>query len=224
MFVISIAEGLAVTKLLFVVEAAISRERLAPYRDEADGSIAAAVKLYEWNAAMSAALWQDIGHLEVLLRNAMHDQLTAWNIAHYGNPRWYDDPGNLLAAHRREDIAMARSRLARANKPDDPGRIVAELSFGFWRYLASAQYDRTLWRDALHQGFPGRKRSRLYDHLVRLHALRNRLAHHEPIHHVPLRRRHDEILTIAGWINPVLRGWVERQSQTPTVLDQRPVR
>lgn len=211
-------------KLLWAVEAALSRERLAPYRDEAEGSLAVAVRLYEWNAAMSAALWQDIGHFEVLLRNTLHNQLTAWNVAHYGNPRWYDDPGNLLAPHRREDIAMARSRLARANKPDDPGRIVAELSFGFWRYLVSAQYDRTLWRGALHQGFPGRKRSRLYDRLVHLHNLRNRLAHHEPIHHVPLKRRHDELLAITEWINPPLRGWVERQSRVLTVLDQRPRR
>ena len=125
-------------KLLVRLEAGVSPERLAPYRRTTSG-LHEAVQLYEWNAALSAALWLDIGHLEVLVRNAIHDQLTAWCTAKHGDHRWYDDPAKILTPQRRINITEARRRLSKANKPDDAGRIVAELNFGFWRYLLSTE-------------------------------------------------------------------------------------
>lgn len=114
--------------------------------------------------------------------------------------------------------------MKRAGKPEDVDRIVAELNFGFWRYLVTTEYDRTLWHGGLYRGFPGQgKRRRLYELLVKLNDLRNRIAHHEPIHRVPLRKCHDDLLTIVEWIAPELRQWVERQSTVRTVLALRPV-
>jgi len=38
-----------------------------------------------------------------------------------------------------------------------PGRVVAELSFGFWIGLVGKQYDHTLWVPHLHRAFPHAK-------------------------------------------------------------------
>ncbi len=209
--------------LLVKVEKAVSPERLSPYRKVCGGDLAAAVELYEWNAAVSAALWLDIGHLEILVRNAMHHQLTTFSVRMYGEPRWYLNPGGQLQPAAQTDIAMTYTRLARAGKPADPGRVVAELSFGFWRYLTASSYDRVLWKPVLSHGFAGQPRRRpLYDRLARLHLLRNRLAHHEPVHRQQLARLHGDLLTVIEWIDPALRGWVEQESKTQAALATRP--
>ena len=101
-----------------------------------------------------------------------------------------------------------------------PGRIVAELPFGFWRYLLASHYDRTLWKSVFLGVFRDQSRRKpVYYRLTRLHELRNRIAHHEPIHAEQLAQRHDELLTVLDWMNPAYRSWAERQS---TVRGQWP--
>jgi hypothetical protein len=51
-----------------------------------------------------------------------------------------------------------------------------------------------------------------------LHLLRNRIAHHEPIHNRPL----SQLLTVAGWICPTTCAWIGTRSQMPALLKQRP--
>ncbi|WP_203923445.1 hypothetical protein [Rugosimonospora africana] len=67
--------------------------------------------------------------------------------------------------------------------------VVAELQFGFWTSLLSnhrgSQYGRLLWVPTLHRSFPhyhGRRRD-LHDNYEAMRLLRNRIMHHEPIHH-----------------------------------------
>lgn len=57
-----------------VLKALMSPERLGSYEQEM-GSPAAAVALYEWNLAMRAALFESLGTVEVILRNAFHREL-----------------------------------------------------------------------------------------------------------------------------------------------------
>lgn len=211
---------------LVAVEHHISRERLSPYLRVVGDDLVAAVELYEWNAAVSASLWQDVGHLEVLVRNAMHDRLTQWSTATYGQPRWYEDPGKVFTPKHTADVEAARQRLARLGRRDNPGRMVAELNFGFWRYLVASHYDRTLWIPALRHGFPhlmGRGSSRdLHRNLAGLNDLRNRIGHWEPIHNRPLIKLHTWLLTIAEWINPAMRDWIKQQSKVAQRLAERP--
>ncbi|NDL58873.1 hypothetical protein F7O44_17525 [Phytoactinopolyspora sp. XMNu-373] len=205
------------------LERALSRERLSPYRTHVGGDLQAAISLYEWNATISAAFWLDLSHIEVLVRNAMHAQLTAWCITTHGHDRWFDDPGRVLTQHHREDILTARKRLKRTGKQADPGRIVAELSFGFWRYLVASQYDRTLWKPVLRHGFPHQPRRRpLHDCLTRLHRLRNRIAHHEPVYRMPLEQHLADLKTLARWVDPDLCAWITSQSEVAAIFTERP--
>jgi hypothetical protein len=113
----------------------LSPERLGPFLTAAHGDPDAALDLYAWNARLSAALATTIGHVEVVLRNAIHENLTEWSVRRFGEPRWYVDPGQLLQHRATQDIRAARQRATRGLRSETPGRVVAELSFGFWRFL-----------------------------------------------------------------------------------------
>jgi hypothetical protein len=53
-----------------------SAARLQHYLAERGDDQGAAMRLYDWNAAMSAALWESLSFLEVALRNAIDRQMT----------------------------------------------------------------------------------------------------------------------------------------------------
>lgn len=203
----------------------LSAERFARYLRAAGGNGAAAIELYEWNVAASGAFHEVLGQLEVLLRNAMHDALTSWHRRRGRDGAWFGDPAIGLSSAAVADVAKARSRL---RAPVTPGRIVAELPFGFWRYLLERRYQASLWPQALKYGFPNltgrRQRETVRDAVFDLHGLRNRIAHHEPIHSVDLVHRHREALAVAGYIDAGARRWLEDLSRVPEVLEQRPQR
>lgn len=110
--------------------------------------------------------------------------------------------------------------------------IVATLSFGFWISLLGpggrtatgrkANYEMTLWRPALRAAFAHRApltRRQVHRPLNDLRALRNRIAHHEPILGRNLLNDHERILEICGWMSPATRAWVEHHSQVVTVIE-----
>ncbi|MFC0531370.1 hypothetical protein [Phytohabitans kaempferiae] len=211
---------------LAVLESRLSTERLAPYRAVTGGDVRSALRLYEWNREVGAAFGATLGDLEVVLRNAMHDQLTAWSNMADGEPRWYLDPGRLLTGDALDDIAKARRRATRNGRPEAPGRVVAELSLGFWRYLLAGRYERTLWLPCLRQVFPGLQgrgmRRDVNDAVRDLHLLRNRIAHHEPIHDRPLKDLHATAMSVADWVCPVSRRWIETRCRVAALLASRP--
>ncbi len=45
---------------------------------------------------MAGAFFEVLGHFEVVIRNALNEQLTTWHIAAGRPDAWYDDPGGIL--------------------------------------------------------------------------------------------------------------------------------
>ncbi|MFF5292855.1 Abi family protein [Paractinoplanes globisporus] len=202
----------------------LSPERLTPYVIAGGDGAAAALDLYVWNAELAAALATTLGHVEVVLRNAIHQNLTAWSTRRFGEPRWYRDAGHLLHSRHADAIRVAQLRVSQhGRRTETPGRIVAELSFGFWRFLLTSHYDTTLWRQTLHQVFPGQRRRRvIHDAVEVLHLARNRIAHYEPMFNRPIADIQAIALEVTDWICPVTRAWIERQCRTAAVLRDRP--
>ena len=58
--------------------------------------------------------------------------------------------------------------------------------------------------------------------MARLHFLRNRVAHHKPIHRRALADDAKSILELAGWMCTDTLNWMVGVSRIPEVLDSRP--
>jgi hypothetical protein len=204
------------------LERLFSAERLRPYLEHC-GDLSAAIELYRWNAAITAALWEPIGHLEVALRNALTGRLAARHLR-LGRPgSWLDDPARELTGRARLDIAAARERVRQKRKRASDGQTISELSFGFWRFLVAKRLTG-LWPD-LAGGFPhapDRGLRTVEVPLARLHVFRNRLAHHQRVWiHAP-EERYEDLMLLAGYIDPALPGWIAATSKVPETLAARP--
>ena len=200
---------------LVTFEKYISSERLAAYISYARGDKWIAARLYERNTELSEALYGVLQGLEVILRNAIHDLMTRKT----GSANWYDSFS--FQDTELAEINQAKAKVIERAAILTPGRIVAELKFGFWVRLFSHAYDKTLWVPHLRTIFPVRfdgKRSFLQGRLVDLKTLRNRIAHHERITcgKRDLQKDYNELLQTIGWINPSMRRWVESTNCFPT--------
>lgn len=205
------------------VAAALSSERLTPYLTATDGDLSAALRLYEWNLAVSAAFYEALGVVEVVLRNALNARLTALHDDLAGE--WYDDPTQVLSEFARRDVEAARRRVRKLRRPETPGRVVAELNFGFWKFLLAKRYEATLWTGHLRRAFPNlqpQNRVTVYRALDELHALRNRIAHHEPIHARDLKADALTIYRLLDWIDHDVRVWAVSLSRLRPIIAARP--
>jgi hypothetical protein len=203
---------------------ALSPERLAPYLRAMGGDLAAGVRLYEWNLAISGALYEALGVVEVVFRNALHAQLAA----HHGTlaGHWYDDPLGVLSDLAHEDIAAARRRVGKLGRSETPGRVVAELNFGFWKFLLAKRYEATLWTGYLRHAFPNLKpqnRATVFQALDNMHIVRNRIAHHEPIHSRDLGADTLTVYRLLDWIDSDVRAWAVTLSRLQPIIADRPL-
>ncbi len=65
--------GPSATALL--VQRHLAVPRLGTYIRAAGGDLDRGVELYLWNASVAGALWEALGHGEVVLRNTLHDRV-----------------------------------------------------------------------------------------------------------------------------------------------------
>jgi hypothetical protein len=210
---------------LITLRSRLTSERLSSYDLATGGRQTESLNLYEWNMAAGAAFYASLQSFEVVLRNALDRELTRWHAAHQRPGHWYEDPARALDHRRHKDIAEARRRIRMIGRPVTPGRIISELSLGFWRYLLTSRYEQSLWTPALIHAFPGlrpQRRREITERVTRLHLLRNRIAHHEPIHRRDLAADYADLLFVVGAICPQTRAWLDQTSTVQLALAQRP--
>ncbi|MER6083801.1 hypothetical protein [Streptomyces sp. NPDC001833] len=195
----------------------LSLPRLRRYIRAAHGDARAAERLYWWNIEVSAALLGPLHCLELALRNALNNALAG----HHGRRDWWAvAPLNERGRRLVDDARRSCERRLSRTTPDD---MVAELSFGFWVSLLSHGYDRHFWVPVLHSAFPhyrGR-RNRLYHDLTSLVLLRNRVMHHEPVHHRHLAADHDTVYRVLGYLSPELVKEAQTMDRFQAVLADR---
>jgi len=222
---------------------ALSDPRLGPYDAATSHDPVKAVQLYLWNLDLSAAFYDLLSIAEVALRNAMHDQLSARFGANWYTRRdLFDD-----RTARAFSTAWKQLRLPSATSVTmvPPGKFVGELTFGAWVFLLDAggwnghdpmrtrcDYENTLWRPCLHSAFPNNARgTRRPVHILarRVQAVRNRVAHHEPLiwgvpdPQVPgvrtrLADAHAQVLELVGLIDASVHAWLTAASRVPGLL------
>lgn len=192
------------------------------------GDVEAAFALYEWNMAASAAVMHTTGMVEVVVRNAMDRALQGLGDRR-GWSSWFDAAP--LDQRGQVDIREARARATRfGSRPEAHGKVVAELTLGFWRYLAASRYLTALWTPALYSALPNGPDDKLPQqrqvdgHLKNLLLVRNRAAHHEPIHRRNLARDLVGAVEVTTWVDPAAGAWVADLSTLADLAASRPAR
>ncbi len=161
---------------------------MSRYLAACGGNTKKAMTLYRRNLQLSQELFTVISCFEITLRNAIDKQCTIslgsdWlrNAANTGGV--FD---NYNCRSTKANIADALSNL---HAHYTHNKLVAELGFGFWRYMfASHQFNAT--GRVLLPIFPARPTSTpaiqynhtyVFNQLAQINKIRNRIAHHEPI-------------------------------------------
>lgn len=125
-----------------MVDQIISQERLEPYLNHNQKDISKALKHYKGNIIISASFYPLLSILEIGLRNAIAFQLTR----KFEDKEWYNHKDFIKIANRFQidKISQARTNILSEKKEITPGRIISELSFGFWTSLFDVKFEMTL--------------------------------------------------------------------------------
>ncbi|OZC83467.1 hypothetical protein CH282_16075 [Rhodococcus sp. 06-418-1B] len=123
----------------------------------------------------------------------------------------------------------------RYGHPVDHDDLVAHMTFGTWKkLLAKRDYNapsgigpygqRRLWNEAIVGAFPHHQSPAvIYYWVDRLHSLRNRVAHAEPLCEADVMSYHRTIVRLLRSMDPSLGQWFSGISRIPEVSRRRPM-
>lgn len=204
------------------LEQALSLERFSRYLAWAGSDRTQAIELYTLNARLSESLYIPLQMLEVALRNRIHAVMTEAR-----HEQWFHDAGVLQGRWQTDQLTKAIEDIREEGREPTPGRVVAALTFSFWTAMFGREYE-TLWQTTLHRiaRRPDGKGLRHKDFsgpLSQIRALRNRIAHHEPILQWDLPRHHGNIVKLTGWLSPPAAEGCKAHSRFPEVHPREPI-
>ena len=165
------------------IEGFVSSERFRRYQTGAPSDLGAVAR-YLWNIQLAESLIPPIAVFEVALRKAVHRTLTD----HAGTEFWFK---SVLHQQAYDNIVQLIGTLTRrTGPPPSAGKVVSEITFGFWPKLFAKRYN-SLWWDRprpllaevirYHPGVARDTRSQFETRLEYFVALRNRTMHHEAV-------------------------------------------
>jgi hypothetical protein len=168
------------------LEQYFSPSRLAPYLLPGEAADVAFAR-YQWNLRLAEALLPSLNYLEVGLRNGLNR--TAANL--YGADWLLTIPPKLgLSFEDLRNIENLKTDIQQTKGyPATHDDVLARLGFGFWVAFFHKRYVSGLWnrgKSPLVSVFPNmvpalQTRELIFARLRTIKALRNRIAHHEPI-------------------------------------------
>lgn len=207
------------------IERIISTERLDPYLNYHSGDFIKAVAHYKFNIEISAAFYPLLSILEVGLRNNIDYQLKR----RFDNANWFDSSEfvKIVGKFQIDRVSEARSSILSEKKEITAGKIISELSFGFWTSLLDSRFERTLWKHLRHS-FPNcpkkiRQRKTMSTKFNGIRKLRNRIFHHESISWdiSALTTYKREIIEGINWLDKGLMNWSEDLFFIDEVIQQK---
>ena len=196
-------------------ERVMSAIRMNRYKAACANNTRNAMTLYRYNLRLSQEMFTVISCFEVALRNAVDRHCTVY----LGND-WLKDsitPGGIFDVGFNVTNKLIADAVIGLGTDYTHPKLVAEMDFGFWRYMFSQNQYRSLGQNLL-QIFPARPPSTpkihytqtyIFKALARINIIRNRIAHHEPICFQPTRpvidtgyarRQYNQILQLFQWM------------------------
>lgn len=201
----------------------LSLDRLQPYRTPRDlAAWAPLIGRYLYNVELARALVPVLHWAEIALRNRLHGVISAaYPIGGARSfldvPCWLDADPPVLLPNERARVEQAKRTLLRVpGRTVTEGRLVAELSFGFWTHLLDGAYENwrvatRLWPALLDAAFPycpaaQRTRRNVHSRFQEIKNVRNRAFHHRRISHQVSVPMYDRFVETVGWIDPLVAG------------------
>lgn len=206
--------------------------RLQRYREAATSDLDAAV-LYCWNIHLGEALLPSLAILEVTLRNAVHEVLTR----HVGTEWWFKSVLNQASYDNLLKIISDLTK--RQGHPPTVGKVISEITFGFWPKLFAHSYNGFWWSSphrllsqvlSFHPNVARDTRGKFEERLEYFVALRNRIMHQEAIFQgvralnrpiLQIDTLHAQIIETIGWINLDAQKLVTRFDRFTTVFSAK---
>lgn len=215
----------------------ISTDRFDAYRRSGDRDDLDVLARYLWNAMLCEALYPAMQAFEVAFRNSLYHAIEGAYPAIEADcedvTSWLDFKVPIIHPHETHRVPDAKFELARRGKPLTAGRLIAELNLNFWRKLLHKPYgDRStsapgnFWPRLIPVVFPAVDRrfnniARISEAVDEIHAMRNRMFHHEPIFD-QVRQRHGMLLRVIRWIEPELEATVREFDRFPETFSMQP--
>ncbi|HVA97722.1 MAG TPA: Abi family protein [Bacteroidia bacterium] len=166
----------------------MSAPRMSRYLTACSGNSKKAMTLYRLNLRLSQELFTVESCFEITLRNAINKHC----LTSFGND-WLKNAAEHTGIFDNSNCSLTVKAINEAvrklNHNYTHSKLVAELGFGFWRYIF-AQHQFTATGKTLLQIFPAKPTSTVamqynqkfvFNQLAQLNNIRNRIAHHEPI-------------------------------------------
>ena len=198
-------------------EQIMTAARMGRYKAACGGNSLKAMTLYRKNLKLSQELFTVISCFEITLRNAIDKHYTAT----LGND-WLRNAAAAGGIFDNRHCRLTQTNINDAIRKLHHGythfKLVAELGFGFWRYMFAHQQFRMAGSTLL-QILPAKPRSTpaiqynhtyIFNQLLAINDLRNRIAHHEPVCFIPgtpvksstyARQHYNLILQMFQWMN-----------------------
>lgn len=229
----------------------LSAVRMQPFLDECDGNYKDALALYGWHTELSSAVKDVLALTEIFLRNAIDEELLAWNARNNGPQSWLLEPPcrplrSIVSGHRRKAIGRAQAAVDR--RPSSHPRhgcaithddVLSHTTFGLWRAVLpnhhpDANHDehinagrQILWDEAIQSAFPNvpdPDGSITYWNVWHCNDLRNKVAHMDSLLNVDVIAESRRAFELIDSIDHQLATWVTSRSQVSKVFNKRPGR
>lgn len=143
---------------------------------------------YIANIMISQAFYPILSTIEITLRNAI--DTTFKNLL---GENWLEQEylnNNILHQQDYNKFKISYEKIQDKYKDKyTPGKVIAELHFGFWTTLCSKRYNARIWTKkgffkGVFENYPKSKQQQIHDIAVKLNKIRNfrnRIFHYEPI-------------------------------------------
>lgn len=207
------------------IERIISLERLEPYIKHHSDNFDIAIEHYKANIEISEAFYPLLAILEIGLRNNFDYQLKR----KFKDDNWFENQNfiKIVSRFQIDQVSEARNNILRDKKIVTAGKVISELSFGFWTSLLDSKFEKTFWKN-LRLAFPNcpkqiRQRKTMSSKFNGIRKLRNRIFHHESITwsiHA-LTNYKQEIIEGIDWLDKGLLDWSNDIFRFDEVIEKR---
>jgi hypothetical protein len=155
-----------------------SEQRFRKFSNKFPDDFNKALDLYKLNISVSKSFYPLLSIIEITLRNRIYFVLSKKS-----SSNWTEifEKHPLLIA----DIENSKNYILKRKEQLNDGKLLAELTFGFWTKIFNSRYEVDLWKPLrlVFSNMPKKERQRrnISAPLNKIRDFRNRVFHYEPI-------------------------------------------